>query len=256
MVCLGKSSIGRWTMKGLQTGMLVGKYGDIVPVIVGGWAAKKRAYDKARADGMTKADAEAQATIVFEMASDRAQQAVNMKDLSSFQGGGSVFKLFTMYMTSPRQYYANVAEAVLDAASGKKGAKAGAARRILISNFVLPVMFQFVSDSWRMLGDDEKEYEWQEYVRAILVGPLNGLFIAGDVVTPLVAALFGAKRWDENLPILAAINDITRGLETITDGDFGEGIEETIYHLGRIAPSPISFYSIAKRRIGDFYDWD
>jgi len=252
----GKSSIGRWTMKGLQTGMLVGKYGDIVPVIVGGWAAKKRAYDKARADGMTKADAEAQATIVFEMASDRAQQAVNMKDLSSFQGGGSVFKLFTMYMTSPRQYYANVAEAVLDAASGKKGAKAGAARRILISNFVLPVMFQFVSDSWRMLGDDEKEYEWQEYVRAILVGPLNGLFIAGDVVTPLVAALFGAKRWDENLPILAAINDITRGLETITDGDFGEGIEETIYHLGRIAPSPISFYSIAKRRIGDFYDWD
>ena len=72
------------------------------------------------------------ATIDFEMITDRAQQAGDLKDLSSFQGGGSIFKLFTMYKTSPRQYYANLYESMLDAKAGKKGAASEFGRRLLV----------------------------------------------------------------------------------------------------------------------------
>jgi len=230
------NNIQNYILKGFQAGMMFGKVGDIVPVIVGGWAAKKHAYNEAIKAGMTPKQAESQSILAFEMATDRSQQAVDMKDLSSFSGGNSAMKLFTMYKTSPRQYYAVAYEALFDAFAGRKNGWHNAARKMAISHAVLPLMFQFVSDMWRMVGDEDKELEGSDYLRAMLLGPLNGLYIAGEVAAPLASMATGARVYDAQIPAFSAINSTVRGVAKINRGDFWEGTNEIAKQAGKWSP--------------------
>ncbi len=226
--------------KALQVGMLSGKLGDIVPVMMGGWIAREHAYDQAKRDGMTDADAKRKAEVVSEMVSDRSQQAGGLKDLSTFQGDGSVFKLFTMYKTSPRQYYANVYESGLDMLAGKKGSKTQFARRFAISHMLLPLTFQFVSDITRMglRPDDEDAFSGENYLRAMLLGPLNGLFIAGDALDIAISAISGAKVWAKEIPILGGVMEAARG------GDLEDAADNIIRGIGKLTPGAFTFYDI------------
>jgi len=226
--------------KALQVGMLSGKLGDIAPVMIGGWIAREHAYDQAKRDGMTDADAKRKAEIVSEMVSDRSQQAGGLKDLSSFQGDGSVFKLFTMYKTSPRQYYANVYESGLDMLAGKKKGKTQFARRAFIAHMLLPLAFQFVSDVTRMglRPDDEDAFSGENYLRAMLLGPLNGLFIAGDAIDIMISAISGAKVWAKEIPILGGVMELSRG------GDFEKAADNIIRGIGKLTPGAFTFYDI------------
>lgn len=238
-------------MKGLQLGMLTGKTGDIIPVIVGGWMAKHRSYDMAIADGMSEADAQAKAALDFEMVVDRSQQAGDLKDLSSFQAGGSLFKLFTMYDTSPRQYYANVYESFLDFKAGKKGAKAEFFRRFTIGQIILPITFQFASDMLRNFVDDE-ELDPANYLRAVLLGSLNGLFIAGDFLELLSYGAADTKLWEKKITVADGATKAARGIKSFWDGDFAEGVDEVAIGIGRTTPSALTFYSIFRKELGRF----
>lgn len=239
--------------KGLQAGMLFGKAGDIVPVMIGGWMARQRSYDNAIADKMSEADAKEKATIDFEMITDRAQQAGDLKDLSTFQGGGSMFKLFTMYKTSPRQYYANVYESMLDAKAGKKGATKEFGRRLMIGQIILPLSFQFVSDVLRApSSDDDEKFEPENYVRAMLMGPLNGLFIAGDFGELLFSGLAGAKVWDEKLTIMDGMTKAMKANTHIRAGEWIEGIDEIARGIGKTIPGPFTFYDILRKELKRF----
>lgn len=242
---------GRFT-RALKAGMILGKAGDIVPVMIGGWMAKKRSYDQAIADGMTKAQAEAKSIIDFEMATDRAQQAGDLKDLSSFQGGGSLFKLFTMYKTSPRQYYANVYESFLDAKAGKKGARKEFIRRLFIGHVILPLSFQFVSDLLKSPFDDEDDFEFENYLRAVLLGPLNGLFIMGDAAELIFSGLAGTKIWPEKVPILDGYELLSKGIDSLKDGDLGGAIDKLARGTGKITPGPVTFYDIIRKELRRF----
>ena len=246
------NTLEAYILKGFQAGMMFGKVGDIVPVIVGGWAAKKHAYNEAIKAGMTPKQAESQSILAFEMATDRSQQAVDMKDLSSFSGGNSAMKLFTMYKTSPRQYYAVAYEALFDAFAGRKNGWHNAARKMAISHAVLPLMFQFVSDMWRMVGDEDKELEGSDYLRAMLLGPLNGLYIAGEVAAPLASLATGARVYDAQIPAFSAINSTVRGVAKISRGDFWEGTNEIVKQAGKWTPvralNFATYYSILTKQ--------
>ncbi len=234
----------------LQKGMLVGKVGDVVPVMAGGWISYKRALDKALSEGMSKEKAHEEAVMTFEMSTDRAQQAGDLKDFSTFQGGGSLFKLFTMFKTSPTQYYRNVYESFLDAKAGKKGGKEEFANRLFIGQVLLPLTFQFASDfvsSIAGIAGDEDEFDGLDYIRAILLGPLNGLFIAGDAMELISSGLAGTKIWSEKLPILDPFEKVAKGTQSIYRGDFEKGVDEILRGAGKVAPSPITFYEIFRR---------
>jgi hypothetical protein len=249
----GGTSFQNYMLKGFQSGMMFGKVGDITPVIMGGWAVKKYTYDQARKAGYNKQQAEAQAVLAFEMTTDRSQQAVDMKDLSTYSGGNSVMKLFTMYKTSPRQYYAVAWEAVADMRAGRKGATRGAMRKLAITHFILPSVFQFASDSWRKLGDEDEEYEWSDYFRAWALGSLNGLFIAGDLLSPAASKLFGTKVYDANIPVYQAGNAVVRSLSKYNSGDFLEGSHEILKAAGKFTPAKqiemLTYYSIMSKQI-------
>ena len=260
-------------MKALQVGMLSGKAGDIVPVIVGGWMARQRSYDNAKKAGLSDADARKKSDIDFEMITDRAQQAGDMKDLSSFQGGGSMFKLFTMYKTSPRQYYANVAESFADAGKlkgllskgGKPGSKKEFARRFFIAQVMLPLTFQFVSDITKapFRDDDEETISGENYLRAMLLGPLNGIFIAGDALDMLISGIADTTIWAKKITILDGVQEVAQGFGKLNatglissfmsgedwDGDITGAADKIARGMGRITPGAMTFYDIIRDEI-------
>ena len=255
-VIAGLKNEGGIIQKGLQTGMRFGKAGDIVPVMIGGWMARQQSFDRAKAAGMSDADAMARATIDFEMITDRSQQAGDMKDLSSFQGGGSFFKLFTMFKTSPRQYYANLYESALDFKAGKTGAGKEFARRFIIGHVILPLTFQFASDAIRSpFNDDEDEdYSPEDYVSAVLLGPLNGLFIAGNAIESIADGVAGSRVWFSSVTVLEPFVRIGHSIDDFEDGDFLETADEIARAIGKVTQSPLTFYDIIRKEIDRFTD--
>lgn len=240
---------GGWVTKGVQAGMLFGKAGDIVPVIIGGWISKQRSYERAIESGMSEPDALAKSILDFEMSTDRAQQAGDLKDLSTFQAGGSIAKLFTMYKTSQRQYYANVAESLLDAAAGKKGAGVEATRRLIIGQLILPITFQFVSDLLRapFNDDDDEDFDGADYVRAMLLGPLNGLFVAGDMADLILSGVTDTAVWAKTFPILDGGTKMAYGLRKLWNDEWADGVDDIARGIGKTIPNPLTFYDIIRR---------
>ena len=260
-------------MKALQVGMLSGKAGEIVPVIIGGWMARQRSYDNSKKAGMSEANALKQAEIDFEMITDRAQQAGNLKDLSSFKGGGSMFKLFSMYKTSPLQYYANVSETFFDAGGikglltkgGKKDTKKDFARKFFIAQVMLPLTFQFVSDLTKapFRDDDEDKFSGENYLRAMLLGPLNGLFIAGDALEMIFSGVADTRIWAKKVPVLDGAQELAQGIGKLDalgllksvvtdeewDGDITGAADKIIRGMGRITPGAATGYDIIRDEI-------
>ena len=180
-----------------EKGMMLGQAGDIVPVLVGGYATYQYNYDNFIAQNYSPAVAHEKAILAWEMNTERAQQAGHVKDLGNYQAGGSVNRLLTMFTTSPRQYYQYVYETALDAKAGKKGARGRLGRTIFIGQFVLPLLFQGVTDLMRK-GWNTDEYEEEDYLRAVLLGPLNGLFIAGSLADSAITALTTGRVYNNN----------------------------------------------------------
>lgn len=254
-VIAGLKEEGGIVTKMLQFGMLTGKSGDIVPVMAGGWMAYQNAYDQhLKENPSDKAGAARAAELTFEMSTDRAQQAGDTKDLSSFQGGGSIARLFTMFKTSPRQYYANVYESLLDAMAGKQGAKTEFARRLFIGQIVLPVVFQFISDLLRspFNDDDDEDYSPEAYLRAMLLGPLNGLFIIGDGLTMVASGLAGDKVWPVKNPVLSGFEKLAWAGNDIREGEWLEAADTILRGLGESWPSPLTFYDIFRKQYDKF----
>ena len=157
-------------------------------------------------------------------------------------------KLFTMFKTSPRQYYANVSESLLDAIAGKKDARKEFARRWLVGQIILPLTFQAVSDLLRMgfNDEDEDDFETADYVRAMVLGPLNGLFMAGDIAAPVASAITGTKIWDHELPIYAGGRDIAHAINDLKGGDLLEGADGLLRGMGKMVPT-FTYYEILRR---------
>ena len=240
-----------YIVRGLQHGMIFGKLGDITPVIVGGWMARQRSYDRSIAEGLSEKEAWRKADIDFEMITDRAQQAGDLKDISSFQGGDSLARMFTMYATSPRQYYANVYETLLDASAGRKNAKKDFVRKAFIGHIILPLLFQFASDIMRHWGDDD-ELEMNDYLRAMLLGPLNGIFVIGDWLDMFFSAMAGTKVYTNRNPMSEAAEYTFRNWDK--DWEFNKLADDMIKGIGKGVPSVPTFYSIIRREMKRFDD--
>ena len=137
-------------------------------------------------------------------------------------------------------------------AGGKKGAKAGAVKRMALSHMILPLMFQGATDAWKWATDDEDdphEVDPMDYLRAVLLGPLNGLYIAGDALSPLASLVTGTKVWEPDLPIFQSVSQIFRATNKFKSEGFSTGISELVEAMGKITPTPLTYWSLFKRRI-------
>jgi hypothetical protein len=182
------------------------RLGDIGAIIMGGHPVYAYHYDRLVKQGMAPAEAEAQALRIFESITESTQQSSDLSEQSALQRGGSFAKLFTMFKSSPNQYFRKEMAAIRNFAAGRIG-KRQLLKTILIYHIILPMFFQWVSD--RFTWDED------EQLRAMILGPLNGIFILGDALDYLVRDVAGMQTWDLGIPLWSFIEDVGKALELL-----------------------------------------
>ncbi|RLB91222.1 MAG: hypothetical protein DRH10_02350, partial [Deltaproteobacteria bacterium] len=221
--------------------MVLTKLGDKAAIVVGGYAVYKYHYDQNLKNGMSEKRAHEKALTEFEMATERTQQAGNVKDLGSIQRGDPLMKLLTMYMTAPASYTRQVFAAVRNARSSKKR---DTAKRLFLFGVVLPMMFQAVADAFMIFGgdDDDKERFLKNQAKAIALGPFNGLPVLRDVASGALNAASG-DYWmmtrQQYSPVLEPINvglkSIYHGGKYLRDGRDHEMLMRSLWEAAQFA---------------------
>jgi len=182
--------------------------GDQLSIAMGGWAV----YKKSIKAGMSHE----QALEEFARVSNETQQSGDLSEQSVFQRAGSFAKLFTMFKTSPNQYLRKEIMAIRNLL-GKRITPKEAAKTIFIYHFLLPMIFQWVSDFGRFNGKNQ--------LRAALMGSANGLFIVGDFLEAILSNALGIKSFRRSaieLPVSKILMDITKSLTSIDWNDIQE----------------------------------
>ena len=120
------------------------------------------------------------------------QQSSDLSKLSRFQKGSSIYKLFAMFKTTPTQYLRKEISAMRNYSAGRIDTKQFA-KTMIIYHFMLPMIFQWVSDLFPWGPDDEDDGLpiSKTMIRAAILGNLNGIFMVGDAVTWLYNQVAG-----------------------------------------------------------------
>ncbi len=194
--------------------MLNVRVGDQAAILISGWAryrwqteVNKMSHKEAIRD--------------FEIHAERVQQSADLSQLSNFQQRGSVTKLFTQFLSSPIQYMQRETSALRNFAAGRQSFSQ-TAKTIAIYHMIIPLLFQFMADG----------FEWDEdnALKAVLLGPFNGIAIVGQLLAGLAAAVAGGTVREANIPLVTPISSALYEIKTIME-DMAEGdipIEDTM----------------------------
>ena len=189
--------------------MIFPKYGDKFSVLIGGWSVYQYHYDKAIKNHLSPEKAKEIAMEEFELSVARTQQAGNVEDLGEIQRMGSFARFMTMFITAQNAYFRQEYTAARNIFRGRAGYFDNL-RRFIIAHFILPMIFQFVASGFR--------WEKEKQLRAMVVGSLNGILIAGDIIEALGEMLFEGTKFTNNvgeLPPLSPWTDIGLALGEI-----------------------------------------
>jgi len=171
--------------------MFLVKWGDGAAILVGGYPVYKYHYDKNLA-GKGHDQAHRIALDEFEKAMDRTQQSSGIKDQGNIQRSGSYAKLFTMFITSPKQYTSQITAAIRGIKNNP--ADGDAYKRLFIFGVLMPSLFQATATGMLGLigGDaDEKEKAINDQIKAIVTAPLNGIPIIRDLQKAALESAMG-----------------------------------------------------------------
>jgi hypothetical protein len=193
----------------LNSLMLNIQIGDQGAIVMGGWPVIKYHMDRG-------ASVE-EAIRKFEQATESAQQSADLSELSKIQRGGSAWKLFTMFLSSPNQYVRKEIAAVRNLFAGRQSVMQ-TAKTLAIYHVMLPMLFQFVSDGFTW---DEEEQK-----RAVIVGPLNGIFILGSMLDGMTRAALGMRVFEDEVPVMSVKDDAIKAMKLLEPGDLND--EETL----------------------------
>ena len=138
-----------WIKRAFKIGMLPTKLGDIFPVLTVGRAVYRATLNQSLADNKSLEEAKADAMEAFGIATEQTQQSSAWKDRTYWQREGSAWNLFTMFVTSQRQYMTEAARSIQKAING--GDKAEAAKKTFVYYVLLPATFKIVTNGMEKL---------------------------------------------------------------------------------------------------------
>jgi len=154
--------------------------GDKAAAFAGGYSVYKYHYDKFIKQGMPVSYAKKQAMLQYELAVKRVIQAGNTEDLSTYQRGGSMMKLFTMFRTQPNVYYRQVSNSLRNSINGRD--RWGSLKRIFVFHFLLPMLFQWAASGFPGVISDMNDKNKMRMLRSAVLGSFNGLLMAGNIL--------------------------------------------------------------------------
>jgi len=185
----------------VNTLMMNVKIGDKGAILMGSWAMREAG----------------RSITEYEEFGSSTQQSADISRLSQVQRGNSLEKLFTMFKSSQRVYFQKELNAVSslfkEGGTSKKNLKK-VAKTLFIYHVLLPVSFQMIANMGGWSDEDKKEY-----LRAGLLGSLNGIFIAGDIIDSVLRGALGMKVWDIGVPITNIYREVNKIISNLTEED-------------------------------------
>ena len=180
------------------------KFGDRSAIMLGGmpnYNFYKDQYRKANPKA-TEKEVVDHAISKFEKDTKRTQQSGDIQDKDYFQTGDPWMRAANMFMTTPKQYLRKEIQAVRNLYRKAKGGKdAGKGtiwentRTFAMYHIGMPVLFQYVAMGLPGLLRPKRDEDLEDLGRAALIGNLNSLFLAGELLTTIADAVQG-KPWD------------------------------------------------------------
>ena len=228
------------------------KFGDRGAIYIGGWALYKSELKKNLAAGMGEQEAKAAALNTFERITDETQQSGRLSQQSYMQSNAAL-RAFTMFTSSQNQYLRKEINAIRGLASGRMGLKQ-AAKTIAIYHFILPMLFQFVSDGFRWDKDAQ--------TRTAVLGSLNGWFILNKVLESVYdlatgsASMFKTNmKVRELVPFWGSVEDFKNMVLKMAEGDFeAEDVIKSIKTIGELSGLPLKYVTDVAQNAGDYAD--
>jgi hypothetical protein len=208
-----KYGVWRKRKNWINTMMMNIELGDKAAVFPGGWAV----YKHNLALGKTRTQAIREMEIVI----DRTMQSADLSRMSRYQRSDSpLTRMFTMFLSQPLQQAQRELLAVQKITTGKEGL-AQTAKTIAIMHVVLPTILQLVANFGR--------WDWEDEKRAAIVGPLNGYFMAGQMVEAFASGAMGGGQGGE-LGLARAARDAGRTAKLAADWVAGEEFDDEDYY--------------------------
>jgi len=226
----------------LNSLMLNIQLGDKAAIIVGGWSVYKFNYDNAIKKGLSHDEAHKIGIRKFELSTKKAQQSADLADLSQWQRGNSAFKLFTMFKSTVNQYFRKELGAVRNLAA-QRITKRQFIKTMAIFHFILPMLFQWISDFGR--------WDKEEQLRAAWLGNFNGIFIIGDGYEWIIRKALGMREYDLDIPIVSIFKDMGKifaiDIDDITTEDLLTATEGLFDATGKATGLPTGYvYEVSK----------
>ena len=142
--------------------------GDKGAIYLGGWPVYKAILNKTGSHEKALAE--------FDRITNETQQSSYMSEQSKWQSN-PFLNWFTMFQSSQNQYLRKELTAIRGLITGRMD-KDKVFKTLFIYHFMLPMLFQFVSDGFRWDKDAQ--------LRAGMLGSLNGAFVLGKVMERIV----------------------------------------------------------------------
>jgi len=171
--------------------------GDKLSIVAGGWSVYREA--------LKRTGDSAQAMEAFERAVDTYQQSAHIDQMSSWQRGNPFQKAFVMFMSDQMKQLRMEVRAIKDAIIFKDMEHIkSAAKTIVIMQFILPSLVQFVANGFAW--DDEDEY------KAMILGPFTSIAFMGQVISAGVSLAmkeYGAMTDNDDLKDIDAFEGLS-----------------------------------------------
>jgi hypothetical protein len=186
------------------------RLGDTGAILPGGWAKYKQEFERQLGQSLPSdaasirqliednPQAHREAVNAFRNTTLRTQQAGNVEDLGDIQRAGSFGNLFTLFMTTPLQYwrieenaFRNLGALEKMGGSVQRGKVSDNLKVIAIMHVIIPSLFQLVADG----------FEWQEdrQLRAALLGSFGYPLIFGNMLDTMARVATGDDVFSDNL---------------------------------------------------------
>ena len=166
------------------------KSGDAGAIYLGGMPlySYHKAEFKKKNPKATEQEALDYAILKFEKATKTTQQSSDIQDKDTYQLKGAIARSFAAFQTSQKSYLRKEIMSIRNlyrkAKARDKTAGKGTIneniRQFAMFHMILPMFFQWVTSGYPGIVSDWDEDDDQDMLRAMLIGNLNALFIAGE----------------------------------------------------------------------------
>ena len=238
--------------------MYTTKFGDRAAIYLGGMSNYRyyKAEFKKKNPNATEQQAIDYAVRKFEKDTKRTQQSSDLQDKDYFQTANPIVRPFNMFLTTPKQYLrkemqsiTNMYRKILSGGKKGKGTWMQNLRTFGLYHAVMPVFFQYVALGLPGLLREKREEDNEDLIRAAIIGNLNGLFIAGELIQSLGNYAQG-KPWAEDvgrtIPIYDKVEELikTRNKIDLIKGykDYGKANKKGREYQERIDKLTKDFY--------------